>query len=138
MSTKPAHSFRSVLGSVRGLGSAKNGTAHWWAMRLSSLTLIPLSLYVGVTFFSLAVFGGYDGALSWVRAPLTSVFLILFLIVSFQHAVSGLQEVIEDYVHNEYIKVATLLTIRLVAAIFALLGIFAVLSIKFQVLSPHG
>jgi succinate dehydrogenase / fumarate reductase, membrane anchor subunit len=138
MSDKPIPGFRSELSRVRGLGSAKSGTAHWWAMRLSSLALIPLCLYIIATFFCEAAKGGFPGALAWVQSPLTAVFLILFLIVAFQHAVSGVQEVVEDYVHNEYTKIATMLTVRLLAAIFALVGIFAVIAIKFQVPLPHA
>ena len=37
--------LRTQLGRVRGLGSAKAGSHHWWLSRLSSLALIPLTLW---------------------------------------------------------------------------------------------
>ena len=38
-------SLRSPLGRVLGLGSAKEGTGHWWAQRVSAVALIPLTLW---------------------------------------------------------------------------------------------
>jgi succinate dehydrogenase / fumarate reductase membrane anchor subunit len=107
-------------------------------LRLTSIVLIPLSLYVLVTFFNSVIFGGYKGALHWAHEPPTGVFLILFLAAAFHHAASGLQEAIEDYIHCEYAKLATLLVVRFIAAVFALFGIIAVFTIQFQELIPHA
>ena len=130
---KESKSFRSDLGRARGLGSAKSGTGHWMAMRLTAVILVPLSIYVILTFFNYVVYGGYDGALYWMRSPFTATFLILFLAAGFHHAANGTQEVIEDYVHCECAKIASIVAVKFVAAICALLGILAVVKVLFGV-----
>jgi succinate dehydrogenase / fumarate reductase membrane anchor subunit len=122
-------SLRSPLGRVRGLGSAKNGSEHWWLQRLTSLALIPLSIYPVAMFFIYAVFGGYEGAHTWVKSLYAATALILFLAVGFHHAASGLQVVIEDYVHGETPKLFAVILVKFIAAAFAILGILAVLKI---------
>ena len=37
--------MRSPLGRARGLGSARAGSGHWWAQRLTSIALVPLTLW---------------------------------------------------------------------------------------------
>ena len=37
--------MRSPLGRARGLGAAKAGAVHWWMQRLTSLALVPLTLW---------------------------------------------------------------------------------------------
>ncbi|MEO1997533.1 MAG: succinate dehydrogenase, hydrophobic membrane anchor protein, partial [Planctomycetaceae bacterium] len=37
--------LRTPLGQVRGLGSAKEGTNHFWLQRLTAIALIPLSVW---------------------------------------------------------------------------------------------
>ncbi|MGH7094373.1 MAG: succinate dehydrogenase, hydrophobic membrane anchor protein, partial [Stellaceae bacterium] len=66
-----------------------------------------------------------------VKSPLPAVFLILLLVTMFYHAALGLQVVIEDYIHSEAMKIATLLAMRVVCIVFAVRGIFAVLKIAF-------
>lgn len=131
--SKKIPSLRSPLARVRGLGSAGHGTEHWWVQRLTALALIPLSLYVTATFFIYVVYGGYDGAVYWLRSPLNSAFVILFVLVGFHHAASGLQVVIEDYVHCECAKLASIVVVKFIAAFFALLGVLAAVKVLFGV-----
>jgi succinate dehydrogenase / fumarate reductase membrane anchor subunit len=126
-------SLRSPLGRVRGLGSAKHGTEHWWNLRLTSLALIPLSLYVFATFYINVVQGGHDGAVEWLRSPFAATFVLLFLLFGFHHAANGLQVVIEDYVHNEKAKLTLLLLTKFFAIALALLGSLATIKILFGV-----
>ena len=56
---------------------------------------------------------------------------MLLLIAVFYHAALGLQVVIEDYVHAEWLKLSTLVAMRLICIAFAVAGIFAVLRIAF-------
>ncbi len=126
-------SLRSSLGRVRGLGSAKGGTEHWWLQRLTAIMLVPLSLYVLVTFFTYAVFGGYAGAIYWLRSPFAATLVILFLAIGFHHAASGVQVVIEDYVHCEAVKLVSVILVKFFAAAFAILGILATVKILFGV-----
>jgi succinate dehydrogenase / fumarate reductase, membrane anchor subunit len=118
--------MRSPLGRAIGLGSAKEGVAHWWRQRVSALALVPLTLW-----FVVAVIGliGADHAafVAWVRSPMPAVFLVLLLVATFYHAALGLQVVIEDYIHGEVARLAALLIMRLLCVLFAVRGIFAVL-----------
>jgi succinate dehydrogenase / fumarate reductase membrane anchor subunit len=134
---KDAKSLRSVLGRVRGLGSAKEGVQHWWLQRLTALALIPLSLYVVGTFFNAVVFGsGYDSAIGWLHSPLAATSLILALVAGFWHAALGVQVVIEDYVHCEVMKLTSIIAVKFAAVLFAVLGILSVARIFFSGL-PH-
>jgi succinate dehydrogenase / fumarate reductase membrane anchor subunit len=118
--------MRSPLGRAIGLGSAKEGVAHWWRQRVSALALVPLTLW-----FVIAVIGliGADHAafIAWVRSPMPAVFLVLLLVATFYHTALGLQVVIEDYIHGEVARLAALLIMRLLCVLFAVRGIFAVL-----------
>ena len=93
-------SLRTPLGRVRGLGSAKEGTAHWWAQRLTAIALVPLVLWFAV---SLIVLAGADHATvaAWLRDPVAAVLMLLLILAGFHHAQLGMQVVIEDYVHSE-------------------------------------
>ncbi|MEM7223533.1 MAG: succinate dehydrogenase, hydrophobic membrane anchor protein [Pseudomonadota bacterium] len=118
-------SLRSPLGRVRGLGSAKSGTEHWWAQRLTALALIPLCLWF-VASIAAMVGADYATMRAWVDSPLVAGLLILLILATFYHAYLGVQVVIEDYVHYEPLKIAALLC---VAGLSILLGVIAVLSV---------
>jgi succinate dehydrogenase / fumarate reductase membrane anchor subunit len=123
--------MRSPLGRAIGLGSAKEGVAHWWRQRVSALALVPLTVW-----FVIAVIGliGADHAafVAWVRNPMTTVFIVLLLIATFYHTALGLQVVIEDYVHGEVMRFSALLLMRLLCILFALRGILAVLTMALR------
>jgi succinate dehydrogenase / fumarate reductase membrane anchor subunit len=122
--------LRSPLGRAIGLGSAKEGVEHWWAQRVSAVALIPLGLWFAASLVALA---GADRAavLAWLHAPVQAILAILLLIAVFYHAALGLQVVVEDYVHAEWLKVSSLVAMRLVSFGLAVAGIFAVLRIAF-------
>lgn len=121
-------SLRSPLGRVRGLGSAKGGTAHWWAQRLTAVALIPLLLWFSA---SIAMLAGADIAAvrAWVASPIVSILLVLLAIAAFHHAQLGLQVVIEDYVHSEFLKVTGIIAAKFAAVALAVACIFSVLKI---------
>ncbi|MBK1673799.1 succinate dehydrogenase, hydrophobic membrane anchor protein [Ectothiorhodospira shaposhnikovii] len=123
-------SLRTPLGRARGLGSAKDGTHHWWVMRLSSIALVPLMLWL---IFSLATLAGagYEATLAWAAEPLNTVLLILGVGVMFHHIQMGLQTVIEDYVHSEGKKFTVLIAMTFLAWLLAIIGIVAILRIAF-------
>jgi succinate dehydrogenase / fumarate reductase membrane anchor subunit len=118
-------SLRSPLAQVRHLGSAKEGTHHWWQQRLSALALVPLSLWFVA---SLALMAGADHAamVAWVGNPLVAVLLLALIFATFHHVYIGMQVVIEDYVHNGVWKLVLLLS---VGAGCILLGLLAALSV---------
>jgi succinate dehydrogenase / fumarate reductase membrane anchor subunit len=123
-----ASRMRTPLGRVLGLGSAKEGVEHWWAQRLTAIALVPLSLWLVASVISLAG-ADYVTFTTWVASPLVAVLLILLVIATFYHAWLGVQVVVEDYVHNEAVKLAALVIVRFLAFALGLAAVFAVLRI---------
>lgn len=122
--------YRSPLGRARGLGSARSGTGHWLAQRISALALIPLALWfsVSIMFYMRA---DYVTLLNWLHSPVNAVLMVLMLAVLFYHAYLGLQMVLEDYVHSEWLKVSALVIVKFGCIVLAVTGIFSVLRIAF-------
>ncbi len=123
--------LRSPLGRAVGMGSAKEGVAHWWAQRLTAVALIPLSLWFAASLIALT---GADRAalVAWLHAPVPAIVMVLLLIATFYHMALGVQVVIEDYVHTEWVKISALALNKFAAFVFAASGVFAVLRIAFQ------
>jgi len=121
-------SMRTPLGRAIGLGSAKEGVAHWWAQRLTAVALVPLSLWFCA---GLIAHVGADRAqvMHWLGRPLTAILMVLLLGTGFHHMALGLQVVIEDYVHSEWVRLGALALNRFVAYGLAVAGIFAVMRI---------
>ena len=123
-------SLRSSLGLVRGLGSAKSGTHHWWMQRLTAVALIPLSLWF-VSALVCVAGADYSAAIAWLRSPLTATLLVLLIASVFYHAQLGLQVVIEDYVHHEAVKVTVQVLVKFGCLFLGLLAALAVLKVFF-------
>ncbi|MSO64773.1 MAG: succinate dehydrogenase, hydrophobic membrane anchor protein [Alphaproteobacteria bacterium] len=123
-------SLRSPLGRARGLGSAKEGASHWWHQRLSAVALVPLGGWFVV---SMIVHNGapYDQAFLWLAHPVQAGLMLLLLLFTFYHLKLGLQVVIEDYVHSEWLKVTTLMAMTGACLLVGLASALAVLSVAF-------
>ncbi|HKT17277.1 MAG TPA: succinate dehydrogenase, hydrophobic membrane anchor protein [Stellaceae bacterium] len=123
--------MRSPLGRALGLGSAKEGVAHWWAQRVTAVALIPLALWFVAALVALT--GADRGTVAaWLREPFPAIVTVLLLIAGIYHMSLGIQVVIEDYVHGEAAKIAAIVLNKLAAFAIAAAGIFAVLRIAFQ------
>jgi len=127
--------YQTPLARVRGLGSARQGSHHWWMQRVSAIALLPLSLWLAV-YLSILPDVTYEQLLGWISLPWNTVLLLSFILLSLYHAMLGLQVVIEDYVHNDWMKLFGTLGIRLVTAFLTLSTVFSVLHIVF--LGGHG
>ena len=123
-------SQRSPLGRVRGLGSARNGTAHWWAQRVTALALVPLTLWFVA---SVAANAGADHAAfaAWMGDPLAAVAMLLLVLAGFHHAQLGLRVVIEDYVHAEWLKIASILAVKFASVALGIAAAFSILKLAF-------
>lgn len=129
MSTQPTQTIlRSGLGRARGLGSAKSGASHWFAERVTSLALVPLTLWFVLAVFSLL--GSPRAAVqAWAGAPVNATLLLALVIITFHHMAMGLQVVMEDYIHAERPRLLAILAMKAVAGLFALAGILAVVKL---------
>lgn len=121
-------SLRTPLARVRHLGSAKDGTHHWWLQRVTAIALVPLALWFVASVVSLAGAGHAEVA-AWAGGPLTATLLVLLLVATFYHAVLGLQVVIEDYVHHHLARTGLLLLVKGLGLLLATLGVLSVLSL---------
>ena len=118
--------YRSPLARVRGLGSAKTGTSHWWMLRVTSVALIPLSFWL-ITFLNLSLNSPYQQTVEWLASPLNTVCMVAWVLAVFYHAALGLQVVIEDYIAAEGIKIVAVWTVNLSFLLLALAALIAVL-----------
>ncbi len=118
-------SLRNPLAKARGLGSAKDGTAHWWAQRVSAIALVPLVLYVLYLLVSLAG-ADYATVRLSIAQPVNALLLILFIGTAFWHARLGLQVVIEDYIHVGWLEITLMIAVKFV---YVVLGLAAIISI---------
>jgi len=126
----PDMSLRSPLGRVLGLGSARDGTAHWWAQRVSSIALIPLTLWFVFSVWALPALD-YATVRAWLSLPTSGLAAVLLVAVSTHHSYQGSIVVIEDYVHSAGMKVLSLLLLRFIYVLVGGASIFAVLRVAF-------
>ncbi len=122
--------MRTPLNKVRGLGSAREGTGHFWRIRLTSVALLPLSLFV--VGWVLSVKGaGYAQVRASLGHPLVALMVALFILVSLDHMRLGMQIIIEDYAHGEAARIALLLLNIFFAGAIGAMTVFAILKIAF-------
>jgi succinate dehydrogenase / fumarate reductase, membrane anchor subunit len=123
-------SLRTPLARVRGLGSAKEGTEHFWRQRLTAIANIVLISYLIVL---LARYAGADFATvkTVLSRPYNSVALLLLIVSATIHMRLGMQTIIEDYVHSEGTKVAALMLNTFFAIMVGVTCAFAVLKLSF-------
>jgi succinate dehydrogenase / fumarate reductase membrane anchor subunit len=123
-------SLQNPIGRVRGLGSAKSGSEHWWAQRVTAVALVPLTLWF--IYSALALAGAdYAVARAWLATPLNAILMVLLVIATCHHVQLGLQVIVEDYIHGEATKVATLVVIKLGCVSLAVAAIFSVFKVSF-------
>ncbi len=121
--------FQTPLAKVRGLGAAKAGTAHFWMQRITAITLIPLSFWM-VAFTERLLSSTHQEMLLWLSDPLYMLLAIAWVIAAFYHAALGVQVVIEDYVHTEWLKISSIWLVKLTFFLFAIAAIVAIFRIS--------
>ena len=121
-------SMRTPLGKVLGAGSAKDGTAHWWAQRVTAAALLVLGAWFLWSLLQLDSLA-YAEVVSWIGAPFSSVMLLLLAVTLAYHSSLGVQVVIEDYVQGSTMKVISLILNKFFHYFLAAAALVAVLRI---------
>lgn len=123
-------SYKTDLGRVMGLGSAREGVHEWFSGRVLSVALIPLTI---LFLYFVAPLIGEDHAtvVAAFQNPFKAIVVILFLLIAFKHLADGLKEIIVDYVHGKAALPIALIATRLTCYFFGAAGAFAVAKIAF-------
>lgn len=122
--------MRTPLGRVRGLGSAKDGTDHFWTERMTSVALVPLTIIFLIII--IATSGtGYDNVRATLASPLVSMLILLYVLVGIYHMKIGMEVIIEDYVHSEGLKIMAFIGNLFFSGFLGIASVFAVLKISF-------
>lgn len=122
-------SLQSPLGRVLGLGSAKDGTSHWWAQRVSSIGLLLLGTWFLLSLLQLENFA-FASVVAFIARPWNSILLILLVGTIAYHSKLGLQVVIEDYVSGSGLKVVMLLISSFAHVVVAFAAAYSILLIS--------
>ena len=123
-------SMRTPLGRVRGLGSAKSGTGHFWLQRVTAVANVILTVvFLGVV---ISLVGKpYQAAVAVLSHPLVAILMLLFTVSGVVHMRLGMQVIIEDYVHGEGLKIAAVMANTFFAIAIGAACVFALLKRSF-------
>ncbi len=125
-------SIRTPLARVRHLGAAHNGTGHFWHQRLTSVALVPLTIAVIIIVVGL-LGRNHAAVVQILGSSPVAIVMLLFILTSVYHMWLGMQVIIEDYVHDELPKFATLLANTFFCCAVGLAAVFAILKLSFGV-----
>ena len=123
------NSMRTPLARVRNLGASHSGTSDFWRQRLTAVAMTLLILPVIVIVLML-LGRNQAGAAQILRSLPIAVILLLFIVASAWHMKIGMQVVIEDYIHNEKLKLASIMANNFFSFAVALASIYAILKLS--------
>ena len=123
-------SLRSPMSRVLGLGSAKEGTGHWWTQRVTAVGVLLLGVWF---LLSLQLLPGlaYGDIAAWLARPWNAVLMLLLIATVTVHSDLGLQVIIEDYVHQPFLRTVSLVATRFVHVLLGAAAAFSVLRVAF-------
>ena len=125
-------SIRTPIGRVRGLGSARSGTGHFWHQRLTAIANVPLT--IGFVIILVSLLGrSHATVIQTLGSPLVAIVMMLFIGSATYHMRIGMQVIIEDYVHDEKWKLAALAANIFFAIGVASACVYALLKISWGV-----
>jgi succinate dehydrogenase / fumarate reductase membrane anchor subunit len=122
-------SMRTPLGRVRNLGASHSGTSDFWRQRLTAVAMTVLIVPVIVVVLML-IGSNQAGAKQIFSSLPIAIIMLLFIVASAWHMKIGMQVVIEDYVHNEKIKLASVMANNFFCIAVALASIYAILKMS--------
>ena len=123
-------SLRSPLGRVLGTGAARDGVRHWWLQRLTSIALVPLTVWFVVSLLALPSLG-YATLVAWMSQSSTALLLMLLVLTAAWHSQLGVRVVVEDYVHGTGARTLMLVLLGFTHVLLAAAGVFAILRVAF-------
>ncbi len=124
-----APSMRTPLGKVRYLGASHSGTGDFWRQRLTAVAMTLLIIPV-IVIVMMLLGRNQAGAAAILGSIPIAVILVLFIIASTWHMKIGMQVVIEDYVHNEKLKLAMVMANNFFCIAVALASIYAIFKLS--------
>lgn len=122
--------MRTPLAKVRGLGSAREGTGHFWQQRLTGIALVPLTLFF-VGFLICMNGADYAAVRSALSHPLVALVFAVMLVSGLIHMRLGMQVIIEDYIHGEAGKLILLLLNTFFTIAVGVVSVFALAKLSF-------
>ena len=129
MNAPKSPSMRTPLARVRNLGASHSGTSDFWRQRLTAVAMVLLIVPVIVVVLTL-ISSNQAGAKQIFSLLPIAIIMLLFIIASAWHMKIGMQVVIEDYVHNEKIKLASVMANNFFCIAVALASIYAILKLS--------
>jgi len=124
--------FRTPLARVRGLGAARDGTRDFWHMRVTSVALVPLS--IAFVLIAVSLLGRNHAAVVQILgSPLIAMLMLLFIGTNAYHMWLGMQEIIVDYVHDEFWKLVSLMANTFFCVVTSLACAYAIFKLSFGV-----
>ena len=121
--------MRTPLARVRSLGASHSGTSDFWRQRLTAVAMTLLIVPVIVVVLML-IGSNQAGAKQIFSSLPIAIIMLLFIVASAWHMKIGMQVVIEDYVHNEKIKLASVMANNFFCIAVALASIYAILKMS--------
>jgi succinate dehydrogenase membrane anchor subunit len=123
---------RTPLAHVRGLGSSRSGTDHFWRQRVTAVANVPLT--IAFVLIVVSLLGRNQAAAQQILGtPLVAIVILLFIGSVTYHMRVGMQVIIEDYVHDEIAKLALIMLNTFFSIAVALASAYAIFKLSFGV-----
>jgi succinate dehydrogenase / fumarate reductase membrane anchor subunit len=126
------HHIRTPIGRVRGLGAAGSGTWHFWHQRVTSAALVLLTIVFVVILLNL-LGRNHAAVVQILGSPVVAILMLLFVGTGVYHMWLGMQEILLDYVHDEKLKLVSLIANTFFCFMVGVSSVFAILKLSFGV-----
>ena len=120
--------LRSPLAKAKGLGVSPDASHHHWVYTLTALALIPLVSWFCISLALLPTVT-YEVLVAWIASPFNAVMMLLVVVIGFQHAHMGMQVIYEDYIHNHFYRISTILITKFLSYFMMALGVYSIIKL---------